>query len=228
MPNIITWNMEGGTHSQQSKWQDGVRLMDTKIGPEIFCLQEAGPVPGSAVVHLAPPWNAAPPAGFVFDFRCWPLGTTKNPKDRYILWGQTDPGGHRVNIAIVTRAVPTGLWYVANPIGGRPALGVELPAGEHTFSVHCFSGGGGDAPGLVTAIDGAVPAGSTWRAAGDFNREPNTWPGGHTGTICPPDMYTRWKSKKKLDYMVRNAAATTGGVISSLVLSDHFPVQFAV
>ncbi|MCH9651924.1 MAG: hypothetical protein K0U98_27090 [Deltaproteobacteria bacterium] len=169
-----------------------------------------------------PPWLAAPPAGFVWSFSTWKPGkTTYN-----IFWAQTDPAGNRVNLAIVSEAVPAGLWYVAPGLpAGRPAIGVA-EAGTNIFSIHALSGGGGDAPGLVTNIAAAIGAGP-WDAAGDYNREPPSWVP-PAGNLCPPDKPTRWKSKKKLDYMVRSGAAFTCIVIDSLVLSDHFPVVFDI
>lgn len=78
---------------------------------------------------------------------------------------------------------------------------------------------------LVANIAAAV-GGGPWDAAGDYNREPPWVP--PTGNLCPPDKPTRWKSGKKLDYMVRSGPAFTGIVIDSLALSDHFPVVFDI
>lgn len=228
MTRVVTWNMEGGTHKEQSKWQDAVvPLMSGGTDADVLCLQEAGGLPPSAVAYTPPPpvpdWLAPPPAKFVWRFCTWQPG---KKKVFYILWGETDPGGHRVNLALVTQQLPDGFWYApSGAVGGRPALGVQL-AGENVFSLHAFSGGGGNAPALITSIQATVGGGSDFVAAGDYNREP-PWAPPH-GNLCPPDKPTRWKTKKKLDYMVRTDPAITGIVLDNLVLSDHFPVVFDI
>lgn len=226
MTRLITWNMEGGTHDQKSKWHTGVLPLLTKAEADILCLQEAGPLPPIAAPYAPPPpqpgWLAAPPAALVWSFHTWTPGKTSY----YILWAQTGGGGNRVNIAVLTTALPAGFWYAAaGAANGRPAIGVRM-AGQDMFSLHAKSGGGADAPGLVTNIQAAVGGGNAFVAAGDYNREPPWAP--PFGNLCPPDKPTRWKSKKKLDYMVRTAAAFTGTVIDSLVLSDHYPVIFDI
>lgn len=230
MVRLVTWNMEGATHSQESKWTTGVSQLvaPSKIDADVICLQEAGPLPASSNIYVPPPpmptWmpGHAPPAGMAWSFHTWVAAKVTC----YILWLQTDPGANRVNIAVLTTVMPTNFWYVAPGLaGGRAALGVRRGLGDY-FSLHAFSGGGADAPGLITNIQAAVGAGNAFEAAGDYNLEP-PWVPPH-GNLCPPDKATRWKSGKKLDYLVHSAAAQTGTVLDNLVLSDHYPVVYDV
>lgn len=224
MPRIITWNMEGGTHDNESKWVTGVIPLLAHADADVVALQEAGALPRSAapVAPPLPPWLSAVPGALVWTYATWTPGHTTY----HILWAQTDPAGNRVNLALVSKAAPAGFWYVAPGLAaGRPAIGYQIGA-DNVISLHALSGGGGDAGGLVTNTAAAVGGGASWVAAGDYNREP-PW-ATPAGNLCPPNKPTRWKSKKKLDYVVRSGPVVTGTVLEELVLSDHFPVVFDV
>lgn len=228
MTRVITWNMEGATHSSNSKWVDGVQQLLTKAEADILCLQEAGAAPPSSAAYAPPPpaptWAGGIAPAVAWSFLTWQPGVPLY----YVLWVQTDPAGNRVNLAVVTKDLPDEFRYVANA-GGRPAIGVRFGT-EETFTLHAQSGGGADAPTLVTNVNAATAAGNSWDAAGDYNRQPDEWGAGGVpaGNLCPPDKATRWKSDKELDYMVRSGAVIEGFVIDTLVLSDHFPVIFDV
>src|SRR5437868_13814526 len=45
--NLITWNMQGSSSMDDSKWTSGVRRL-FMMGADVLCLQECGAVPGSA------------------------------------------------------------------------------------------------------------------------------------------------------------------------------------
>jgi hypothetical protein len=97
------------------------------------------------------------------------------------------------------------------------------------FTLHALSGGGNDAPGLIQNIDALVngiPLQLQWCAAGDFNREPSTWAPA-AGAIMPPNNITRPANGVKIDYCVQFPAPQqvgAGFVISTFVVSDHYPV----
>ena len=55
MCRITTWNMEGATHKGDNKWTDLVPsfFKSDEVNGDFACLQEAGPVPASAVAIAA-------------------------------------------------------------------------------------------------------------------------------------------------------------------------------
>ena len=221
--STVTWNMQGGTDTTESKWTKFVQQLVQKL--DVVCLQEAGALPSTAAavaVGSQPPWTAVPPTGFEWEYATWNIGSTSRPKNVNILWGKTDSGGNRVNLAICSLTEPKALLYAAPGLtAGRPSLGMEI-SGENIYTLHAFSGGGGDAGGLVTNIN-AGPA--PWFALGDFNRAP-TWTL-TAGVMCPPNGPTQL-SGNKLDYMVKSAnPAETGQVQVGGIWSDHFFVSYA-
>lgn len=222
---ITTWNMQGATNSADSKWTIGVQQLlapDKAVDSDIVCLQECGAAPPSAVAAVAPAWIGNPPAGLVTGYYTWkPSKVTY-----YVVWAQTDPNGNRVNIALASQNAPANLLY-APPglVGGRPAIGM-LVGGSYVFSIHGFSGSGNDDPGLINNV--YAMGTPNWYVAGDYNREPNTWVPPH-GVLCPPDKPTYPATKRKYDYMVKDAApAVTGITLDTFVVSDHYPVVFDV
>lgn len=218
--SFVTWNMQGGTDSIESKWTKYVQQLVNKFN--VVCLQEAGALPKTAVSAAPPPWaTAAPPAGFNLEYANWNIGTSSRPKNVYILWGNSDPNGNRVNLAICSLAAPAALLYAAPGLpNGRPSLGMQFGA-DNVYTLHAFSGGGGDAAGLVTNINGGPAA---WFALGDYNRAP-TW-AVPAGVVCPPDKPTH-QSGGKLDYMVKSAGPIqTGQVQQEGSWSDHFFVAY--
>lgn len=219
--STVTWNMQGGTNTTESKWVTFVTQLVNAY--DVVCLQEAGALPASAVGAISPGWiTMAPPAGFVWQYATWNLGTIGRPRIVYILWGNSDPTGNRVNLAVCSLIPPTWLLYGAPGLaGGRPSLGMQI-LGDNVYTLHAFSGGGGDAGGLITNINGG-PA--PWFALGDYNRDPTTW-APPAGVLCPPDGPTH-QGGGKLDYMVKSAgAAQTGQVQTDGPWSDHLYVVY--
>ena len=233
--NVVTWNMQGATGQGENKWNaDVTRLF--RGDAEIVCLQESGFPPNTAIPIPPPPWLAgfAPPPGLNVQFLQWNIGTGSRPFLLYILWVETDLGAHRNNVAIVSRHMPMNLIYV-NPglPGGRPAVGFRIPYGFGTvdvFSLHAFSGGGGDAPNLLNNINAT---GGSWFAAGDYNRDPGTWgpppppPGallcGHNPVATHPGTGTN------LDYAFKSPGPAVYGIVfENFIVSDHFPVGYQV
>lgn len=216
--NIVTWNMQGGTASRESKWTTTLNGLMKQV--HIACIQECGQPPGNITPLPLPPWvSPPPPVGTDVRYFSWtPISETY-----YVLWINTDSGGGRVNIGVCCDAPPAGILFApAGLPGGRASIGVQY-TGVNVFSLHAFSGGGGDAPALVANI--AAASGGAFNAAGDFNREPPTWPP-IPYNICPPNGITYPGTRSKYDYMVRSGPALVGLVGNQIIASDHFPVFF--
>lgn len=232
--NIITWNMQGATGFGESKWHTDLRRLFA-AGADIIALQECGNLPAIAVPLAAPAWLAGPGA-YNTAFVTMNFGTRSRPAYINALWVETDPVGHRVNLAVAynpaSYAVINSI-LIANPAGGgaRPALGLRFPvaAGNlDVYTIHAQSPGGADGPGLVTSI---VATGGMFFAAGDYNALPATWAGATPAgaVLCPNNAaVTHPSSGTNLDYAFRNAALgpITGNVMSSFIVSDHYPVAY--
>lgn len=219
--SAVTWNMQGGTNTTESKWVTFVQQLVNTY--QVVCLQEAGALPATAVQVPAPGWaTAAPPFGFMWRYATWNLGTTTRPRNVNILWGNTDPNGNRVNLAICSLAAPQALLYAPPGLaGGRASLGIQLAPAVNVYTLHAFSGGGGDAAGLVNNIN-AGPG--PWFALGDYNRAPVWVP--PAGVLCPPNGTTH-QGGGQLDYMVKSAGpALVGQVQQGGSWSDHFYVVY--
>jgi hypothetical protein len=176
---LITYNMQGATSGQDSKWT-------TTIGgyiqrTEVVALQEAGPTPpGDPVANIPLPAALGLPqvgnAGFVQHSR-WRFGFASY--EVYFL--QTDQTGGtyvggRVNTALVTQREADEVTAVGNAFG-RPALGVRF-GDTWYFSFHAQSLGGiaNDSAFMVGEIDAFVAGrqqNERWVLMGDFNRDPN-------------------------------------------------------
>lgn len=231
--NIVTWNMQGATGFRESKWVTDIpRLFSA--GAEILCLQECGLLPPRAVNLAAPAWLAGPGAVNT-RFAQINYGTRSRPAYVNVLWAETDPVGHRVNLAVAylpTAHAALNSVLLPNPAGGgsRPALGLRFPAGGGNvviYTLHAVSPGGADAPGLVGAI---VATGHPFFAAGDYNRNPASWAGGlipaganacpHNGGVTHPGSGTN------LDYAFSSGGPFNGTVLGSFIVSDHLPVGY--
>lgn len=240
--NVITWNMQGATGSGESKWNTDVKRLFLQLGVNVACLQECGNPPLSAISEAAPAWlpGFAPPVGLVEYYLLWNLGTNSRPFNVYIVWIETDPNGHRNNLAVASVLPPLNLIYI-NPglPGGRPALGMRLLYGlgnADIFTLHAFSGNGNDGPGLLANIS---VTGGSWFAAGDYNCAPTQWglPGSGAPKIVPAGttycahnvVPTHPGSGTNLDYAFKNPGpAVMGTVLNNFVVSDHYPVAYQI
>ncbi|MEV0188806.1 endonuclease/exonuclease/phosphatase family protein [Kitasatospora purpeofusca] len=196
---IITWNMQGAgsaggtgedSSSYENKYTLGVNQLALQNQADVIALQEAGAPPSGATFSQDIPQN--PPVFFDWIGRTPPVreyrygGTAARPQS-YLYWLHTDTDPRtetgRVNLALMTRyQVPSQDVYVIEAgvdsgSRGRPALGVNVD-GVVYFTVHGFSGSGGDDPGLLRNIRQrmatAGPNGTPlpWIAVGDYNRAP--------------------------------------------------------
>jgi cytolethal distending toxin subunit B len=219
MPSIVTWNMQGASHSTENKWNEGARNLLTQLSADWICLQECGAVPTSAQL-LTNALSGIP------GLELYQWGTTRSHV--YIVFMQTDPRGNRCNLAVVSRTQPSA-GYVVFPVAGptwRPAIGVTV--GGVAFSLHAISPGGPDVAGLLAAIQAAVGGVSPWVAAGDYNCEPDAVPGG-AWNVCSPNVatYSTQHPAARIDYMmVRDDIMPVQGTVQGLIMSDHFPVFF--
>ncbi|WP_283136071.1 RICIN domain-containing protein [Rhizohabitans arisaemae] len=258
---VATWNMQGaGTYGgwaniggeYESKYTYGVLPLAVQTHAEIVLLQEAGSPPGGAT-HLtdiaqnvfARADGSHPPV------REYHYGGTASRPQGYLYWLHTDTSPtnppNRVNMAIATRTrvAPADIFVVASPMGGRPALGVNI-GGVVYFTVHGFSGNGNDMAGLVNQIriqmQAAGPFGAAldWVVMGDFNREPgalqtalnNLAPGQFTVQGPPAPTHPTMNPQRRLDYAVLPAGnaphVIASDVVNSVMYSDHLPVLYEI
>jgi hypothetical protein len=242
---LITYNMQGASSGQDSKWT-------TTIGgyiqrTEIVALQETGPTPpGLLVANIPLPGLGLPPfgrAGFVqhhrwqFGFASYevyflqtdPNGTDANGNPRYV--------GGRNNIAVVTQRAADEVTAIANPAaGGRAALGVRF-GDTWYFSFHARSLGGqaNDGPNMLGLVNGFVTGRhrfESWVMLGDFNRDPrdlahdinNAWSRYYAVDGNGNPLPTQ-QSGHALDYVVGSEAAN-GITVNRLAgaSADHYAV----
>lgn len=233
--NIVTWNMQGASHSTEDKWNKGVQAllnMSGSLRPDAICLQEAGAVPASAKQEATSEFRD--PHNNPTNVTIYSWGGTERSGHRlvYYWW---DEGGNRCNLGVITRELipfnilEVGLtWAQAGP-AWRPAVGLRAGTSPWVFSVHAISPGGADAPGLAGAVQAYV-RGRPWVVGGDFNREPNTW-AVPNATVRPPTepTYSVTNPVSRYDYAVQGGGNTNpGSVIKGLVMSDHYPAAFAL
>ncbi len=220
---IITWNMQGGNDSAESKWTKGVSILLSQAKADAVCLQESGAPSGNIKELDELKWVGNPPSELKYSYYLW----TPLKESYYVLWVNTDSSGNtgRVNLAVVSPTEPKAFLYGDPGLkDGRPSIGLILE--DNVFSIHAFAKGGGDSDGLIKNVEALGL--QSWKVAGDFNREPNTWTPSY-GVTCPPDKVTRPESNKKLDYMVKlKGMSVKGTVLDNFILSDHYPVVFDV
>lgn len=234
--NIITWNMQGATGFRESKWVTDIPRLFA-AGAQVLCLQECGNLPPGGFDNDMLPWLAGPGA-YNARYVTVNYGTSDRLALVNILWVETDPNGHRVNLAIAfdpSAFTATSAILLANPAGGnsRPAVGLRfpVPAGAlDLYTIHAQSPGGADGPGLINAI---VGTGGTFFSAGDYNALPTAWAGNTpAGAVLCPNTgdNTHPGSGTNLDYAFRNAARgpVTGTVWNTFVVSDHYPVAYSI
>ncbi|MEV0115296.1 endonuclease/exonuclease/phosphatase family protein [Streptomyces sp. NPDC050844] len=245
---VETWNMQGAASGGECKWTQDVAPLAQNT--DVVALQEAGQPPRAGTT-LERSWTRN---GFTVQEYRWHVGSRTRGRDYYLYWMETDPNGHRVNMALVVpeerRAQDILVAYDPAPAhrSVRPALGI-LPQGidAWVFTVHASAqpqtGGGGrggwDGPRIVQAVECAVagaPLGPyPWVAAGDWNRIPNGWAtaGTQTREVAPSEV-TRPQSNAVIDYAVVAATLLTQLLLRAVFTdarrsagqSDHLPVRF--
>jgi lysophospholipase L1-like esterase len=233
--SMATWNMQGGTDSITSKWSTGVtaltngRPSSTMFAHNIVALQEAGSRPvgqGNSTVAQSGSSRVTE--------TLWRLPSSDTY--RYVYFMETDPNGHRVNLAIVTDRVPREVRIVPSGLpDGRATFGVRFGT-TWVFTLHALSRShGSDAPGLLRNIETAV-GGDSWVALGDFNRDPvnltQAMPRDSTGNrigVAAGTGLATHVNGRELDYMV--TSGDLSGILAPARLAnpggaDHTPVGF--
>ncbi|MER7169285.1 RICIN domain-containing protein [Micromonospora sp. NPDC000207] len=246
-----TWNMQGaGTNaggSYDNKYSNGVQTLGH--GAQVVALQEAGSPPDGGQ-HLAdhPQVDFQRANGLFPPVREYRYAGTAGRPTGFLYWLHTDTsnnGPNRVNMAVATRrrVDPGGIFVVGSPMGGRPALGVNI-GGTVFFTLHGFSGNGNgnDMPGLLEAIRvrmltaGPNNTALDWVAMGDFNRDPEdlaaVLDAAHFVVHAPANpTHPTLAPVRVLDYAVTPTGVgvprITGSVVhDDILLSDHRPVGF--
>lgn len=234
---VITWNMQGASDSDSSKWRNAAKDFFVTEKADVVCLQESGwPLASQnfAVVYAKEIEQTSRPIRFLnspsdalYASFIWHPFSKRADIPIYVFWLQTDAGGNRVNLSILSLEKPSYYMYI-EPVtvkpnfSTRPAIGVGIGV-INIFCIHANSKThGADAPQLIDTINTRY---RSWYAAGDFNREPSPPWNDDNGTIWPPDRATHNKGGK-LDYMVAFAGKKNTGTTIPMQVSDHDAVAF--
>ncbi|NBE82409.1 RICIN domain-containing protein [Micromonospora rubida] len=227
---LITYNMQGATTGDDSKWTTTIAGYAARA--EIVALQEAGPTPppltpGTQAGQInIPGLPQIGRAGYV-QHTSWRGG--QGNYDVYFLQTDSTGGtyvGGRTNIAMVTQRAADEVTAVPNP-AGRAALGVRYDDTWY-FTLHArASGNQNEADAMVAQIALTVAArgrNERWTILGDFNRPPGdlTVPAGaHIYRSGQPTQ----QSGNELDYLV-SSENVSGIQVNRLAgaTSDHYAV----
>lgn len=236
-----TWNLQGSSASSESKWNVSVRqIVSGENAADILAIQEAGSLPSSAVFNNRVETGSS---GIEVREYTWQLGSVSRPQNVYIYFSQTDIGGNRVNLAIVSRNRADEIIILPPPTAlSRPIIGIMI--GNDAFmNVHALANGGLDAPALINSVVQHFSArmGTNWMIMGDFNRDPDDvrialslQTRSRMEFLIPPAPTQR--SGGRLDWAVvgsqRGQLGTALAAVLMLanlrthIVSDHFPVNF--
>ncbi|KOU34452.1 hypothetical protein ADK54_40495 [Streptomyces sp. WM6378] len=227
----VSYNMEGGQGGDVTpKWSNDV--LQLTRGHDVVAIQEAGPIPPmdrNGIFHWQENIRAN---GHTVYHYLRNFGTPDSPVLRHVYFLETDPAGHRVNLAFVTHDAPTDdqVWVTAPTLpNSRASLGVRF--GQTIFNnVHGLARGHGpDIPGQIEVIDrDQRRAGYDYAVLGDFNRDPDSLHG-----RLPADTHvyrpgvTTHLNGGEWDYMVasRGVPLYTGHAMNG-ISADHLPVEF--
>jgi cytolethal distending toxin subunit B len=232
--NPVTYNMQGASADTTPKWSSDIPRL---LNHDVIALQEAGPLPplDPGGVFSYQDTHTSPSGLRVYHY-LRNFGTRSRPNLRHVYFMETDPNGHRVNLAMVTQHAADAIWFVPSTFGGsRASFGVRF--GNTVFyTVHGASGSGNDMPNMVNRIvDGMQNAGLDYAIMGDFNRDPATLIGGPlrpSAHIYRSGRATQ-QSGGELDYMVASRDMGALGLLYQGHLiggisADHYPVEFGV
>lgn len=234
---VITWNMQGASDSDTSKWRDAAKFFFVTQKADVVCLQESGwPLASEGFdevyAHEIEPFPrpvrflGSPPDIEHVNF-IWHPFSDRYDMAIYVLWVRTDDGANRVNLSIMSKTRPSYFIYiepvtVKDDFSTRPAIGIGDGI-RNIFCIHANSKThGADAPKLIETINTRY---ASWYAAGDFNRDPEPPWNRENGFIWPPDRPTH-NSGGRLDYMVAYAGRRNFGTVLSMPVSDHNAVEF--
>jgi hypothetical protein len=231
--NPVTYNMQGASQDTTPKWSSDIPGL---LNHDVIALQEAGPVPpldpGGVFSYQGTHTSAS---GLRVYHYLRNFGTRTRTNFRHVYFMETDPNGHRVNLAMVTEHPADAVWFVGSTFAGsRASFGLRF--GNTVFyTVHGLSGGGNDIPGMVNGIADAMQrAGRDYAIMGDFNRDPASLDGRlrPSAHIYRSGRVTQ-QSGGELDYMVASRDMGALGLlyqghIPGGFSADHYPVEFGV
>jgi cytolethal distending toxin subunit B len=227
-----TYNMQGSQGGDLTpKWSTDIPAL--LANHDVLALQEAGPVPPQTQTGPFVYQDSTTNFGYTVYHYLRNFGTSSRPVLRHVYFMETDPNGHRVNLAMVSAALPDRVWITPPAITGVSRASFGLQFGNTVFNdIHALSGGGGDAGGLLADIafrQGFF--GYDWAVLGDFNTTPNTLIG--RGLPAGSHLYRPGVATQisggELDYMVSSADVLLyEGHAMPGISSDHWPVEFAV
>ena len=169
--NPVTYNMQGASQDTTPKWSSDIPGL---LNHDVIALQEAGPVPpldpGGVFSYQGTHTSAS---GLRVYHYLRNFGTRTRTNFRHVYFMETDPNGHRVNLAMVTEHPADAVWFVGSTFASsRTSFGLRF-GNTIFFTVHGLSGGGNDVPGMVNSIaDATQRAGRDYAIMGDFNRDP--------------------------------------------------------
>lgn len=250
--NIATWNLQGSSAANESKWNINIRqLLSGDDAADILMVQEAGSLPTSArsTGRVVQP----PEVGIPIEEYTWNIGTTSRPNTFYIYYSRLDVGANRVNLAIVSRSRAEDVYVIRSGttvLTARPAIGIRI--GNDAFlSAHALSPRGTDAVSLIQNVYSFFNSDPqrnhiSWILAGDFNRSPTNLQAAlqpeqtvdrATLIIAPTEATHR--SGNILDYAISHNATISPGQpqrtdltaslmfnrVRSQITSDHFPIS---
>lgn len=250
--NIATWNLQGSSATNESKWNINVRqLLTGSDAADILMVQEAGTLPSTAVRtgRVVQPEQV----GIPIEEYTWNIGTASRPNLFFIYYSRIDVGANRVNLAIVSRQRATDVHVITSGVPvlqARPAIGIQI-GNDAFFSAHALSSGGADAVRLVQNVNNFFAVEErrhiSWMLVGDFNRSPTNLqaalrgePSVDNNTIIIAPTEPTHRSGNILDYAIaHNATIPMGqpqqvGLSASImfnrfrsqIASDHYPVSF--
>ncbi|MGP1560991.1 MAG: cytolethal distending toxin subunit B family protein [Helicobacteraceae bacterium] len=238
---IATWNLQGSSASNESKWNISVRQIITgSNAADILALQEAGSLPTTA---RATGRSARTQSGLEVAEYEWQLGSVSRPQNVFIYFSQTDIGGNRVNLAIVSRQRADELIILPPPTTvSRPIIGIVI-GNEAFMNIHALASGGGDSAAFINTVAShfSLRPNITWMVMGDFNANPERVRvnldlsiRSRVEILAPPSSTQR--SGGVLDWAVvgnqRGRVTTALAAVLMLanarthIVSDHFPVNF--
>lgn len=240
---IVSWNMQGSNASTESKWRGNIIPLILG-GAEIILLQEAGQVPATAMTPTGRQFNTP----ITVTEHIWNIQTRSRPRNLFIYFINTDPGGNRVNMAIVSRVRADDAFVLTHTAGTvRPAMGIRIGM-DAFFTIHAGSPGGNDAPRLINAVsdfftNNADPdlRNVRWFVGGDFNRSPDSFRMALDRSFPRTDVeiirtnQPTQSSGGELDYaVVGGPGAIPASLVSTLffaerlgqIASDHTAVGF--
>lgn len=248
---IATWNLQGSSAANESKWNINVRQLITgNDSADILLVQEAGSLPASArrTGRVVQPTGV----GIPIEEYLWNLGTSRRPDFVYIYYSRLDVGANRVNLAIVSRQQASEVFVVSTDssvLQSRPAIGIRI-RNDVFLSAHALATGGSDAGRIVEHVyrffNMPERRQYNWMLVGDFNRSPNSLqnvlmreePDVNNNTLIVAPTEPTHRSGGILDYAILHnanqgqsqrttmSASIMFNQFRSQIVSDHFPVSF--